>query len=104
MAGWATRREGPDALPGFIFQAMLARRRAFERTGDLDVSMRWAEDTDWFLRAHDLGVAHLRTDDIYVRRFIHDRNLSSQVAESQRMLVRAVRASLKRRSLVGGPR
>lgn len=97
MAPWAIRKEGPDALPGFVFQAMLARRAAFDKIGMLDEAMRWAEDTDWFLRAHDLGLAMKKSDEVYVRRMVHDKNLSGRVADSQRMLVRAVRASLMRR-------
>ncbi|MCA9518520.1 MAG: glycosyltransferase family 2 protein [Myxococcales bacterium] len=101
MPAWAVRKEGPDALPGFIFQAMLARRRAFEKIGDLDETMRWAEDTDWFLRAFDLGLVMRKLDTVLVHRFVHDRNLSGEVAQSQRMLVRAVRASLLRKKQKG---
>lgn len=106
LAAWAVRKEGPDALPGFVFQAMLARRRAFDRIGVLDEAMRWAEDTDWFLRAHDLGLRLHKVDDIMVLRHIHDRNLSGRVADSQRMLVRAVYMSHQRRKkrlAEGGP-
>lgn len=101
MPAWAVRKEGPSALPGFIFQAMLARRRAFTKIGELDEAMRWAEDTDWFLRAFDLGLAMRKLDTVLVHRYVHDRNLSGQVGESQRMLVRAVRASLLRKKQKG---
>jgi len=97
LADWAIRKDGREALAGYIFQAMLARRSAFDRVGLLDPDMRWAEDTDWFLRALDLGVAHRRTDEVLVTRFVHDKNLTSDVAMSQRYLVRAVRASMQRR-------
>lgn len=101
LAAWATRHGRDEALAGFIFQAMLARRTAFERVGLLDVEMRWSEDTDWFLRALDLGLPHRRTDDVFVTRYVHDQNLTSDVAMSQRYLVRAVRASVLRKRARG---
>lgn len=106
LAAWATRpalRGGEnEALAGYIFQAMLARRPVFEHVGLLDVEMRWSEDTDWFLRALDLGVPHHRTDEVFVTRFVHDKNLTGDVAMSQRYLVRAVRASVLRKRARGG--
>jgi len=107
LAAWATRPAaragGDEALAGFIFQAMLARRTAFERVGLLDVEMRWSEDTDWFLRALDLGVPHHRSAEVLVTRFVHDKNLTADVAMSQRFLVRAVRASVLRKRSKGSP-
>ncbi len=104
LAAWATRppsRGGDEALAGYIFQAMLARRSAFLQVGLLDPEMRWSEDTDWFLRALDLEVPHLRTDEVFVTRYVHDKNLTGDVAMSQRYLVRAVRASMQRRRFAG---
>lgn len=97
LAAWAVREHPGEAMPGFIFQAMLAHRRAFDRIGLLDEHMRWAEDTDWFLRARDEGLAMLRTQVVGVHRFVHDTNLTAQVRESQRGLVRAIHASMQRR-------
>lgn len=100
LPAWARRtREprAPEALPGFIFQAMLARRRAFDRVGLLDASMRWAEDTDWFLRARDAGLVTVQLEAVFVHRMIHDKNLSADVVQSHRGLVRAVHASVLRK-------
>ncbi len=105
MARWAFRddpRAASAASPsggmtGFIFQALLARRRAFDAIGVLDESMRWAEDSDWFLRAHDAGLAAQRLEFIGVTRYVHDRNLTGNVAQSHKGLVRAIHASVVRR-------
>lgn len=97
MPGWAFRENQADGMPGFIFQALLARRRAFDTIGVLDESMRWAEDTDWFLRAHDAGLAAQRLDFVGVTRFVHDSNLTGNVAQSHKGLVRALHASVVRR-------
>ncbi len=97
MPGWAFRENQAEGMPGFIFQALLARRGAFEKIGVLDESMRWAEDTDWFLRAHDAGLAAQRLDFVGVTRFVHDSNLTGNVAQSHKGLVRALHASVVRR-------
>ena len=100
LPAWARRTRdprAPEALPGFIFQAMLARREALTRVGLLDASMRWAEDTDWFLRARDAGLVIVQLETVFVHRMIHDKNLSADVVQSHRGLVRAVHASVLRK-------
>lgn len=94
---WARPDRARQPLPGFIFQAMLARRPVFDRVGPLDPAMSPADDTDWFLRAHDLGVAMRQLPEVLVRRYLHDRNLSADVVRAQKALVRAVHASVRRR-------
>ena len=63
--------------PGVLNRvASLFRRRAFERVGLFDPELRFAEDADWFYRAHEVGCPILRLPDVtlHVRR--HDRNMT----------------------------
>jgi len=70
-------RLGADrALPGYVLQTMLARRSAFEKIGVLNPALRFGEDTDWFIRARDAGIAlELMPDALLFRRF-HSSNLT----------------------------
>jgi glycosyltransferase involved in cell wall biosynthesis len=54
--------------PHFIFLlgCGLYRRRVFDRVGVLDESMRYSEDTDWFYRCREAGLAYLEQPDVTV--------------------------------------
>lgn len=65
-----------NVLPGYVMQTMLARRQAFEKVGPLNPALRYGEDTDWFIRARDAGLAiELMPDVLLLRRF-HANNLT----------------------------
>ncbi len=63
-------------LPGYTMQALLARRSVFDRVGWFDDSLRAVDDTDWFLRAFEVGVILEMLPDVLVHRRLHDKNLS----------------------------
>jgi len=86
-----------SALPGYVTQAMMARRRVFETVGPFDEKLRVGEDTDWFLRASDCGAVLEVLPDVLVRRRFHEGNLSRQRAAIRDHLVDAVARSLRRR-------
>src|SRR5208283_1298567 len=57
--------EGADRiLSGIYIGAAVYRRRAFERVGLYDESMRYGEDHDWFLRAREAGLKMLVLADV----------------------------------------
>lgn len=85
------------ALPGYVPQTMLARRDVFARVGPFDERLRIGEDTDWFLRATDLGTVMELLPEVLVRRRLHRTNLSRSDAELQNNLADAVWRSLQRR-------
>lgn len=74
-AAWAWVGDAAESFP-FSIPAGLFRRRAFERVGLFDEQLRCAEDTDWFLRAAELGVGVGRIDrtTLLVRR--HETNMT----------------------------
>ena len=49
-------RQLPKLFRGVVMQAVLARRRVFDRIGSFDPSRRFCEDTDWYLRAAEAQV------------------------------------------------
>ena len=83
-------------LPGYATQALLARRSVFDRVGCFDDSLRAVDDTDWFLRAFEVGVILEMLSDVLVRRRLHDKNLS-RGALAYESLLDVIKNSLDRR-------
>lgn len=81
---------GPQ--PGQVFGTMLAyRRRAWDSVGGLDETLRLCDDTDWFVRARDLGIAHRMVPDVLLRRRVHGANASQGTAQSVPEMFRILR-------------
>ena len=79
---WGERFRNDKVAPGYVLQAMLARRSVFEKYGMLDPALRFGEDTEWFMRARDAGIAlELMADVLLLRRF-HSNNLIRSRANS----------------------
>jgi len=70
-------------VPGYVCQALLARRRVFDLVGHFDESLRVGEDTDWFVRVQGAGVKKEVLPDTLVQRRIHGRNISFEIHHSQ---------------------
>ena len=85
------------AVPGFLMEALVARRAAFERVGPFDASFSTAEDTDWFARARDLGVEIELIPEVLVEKRVHGTNSSLNDPLGQRNRLRAIRASITRK-------
>lgn len=87
-------------LPGYAMQALLARRSVFDRVGVFNTALRVVDDTDWFLRAIELGVVVEILPDVLVQRRLHQRNIT-RTATAQEELMHLLKHSLdkKRRSL-----
>jgi glycosyltransferase involved in cell wall biosynthesis len=85
-------------LPGYVPQALLARRALFETVGSFNVALRHADATDWLLRAVDQGAVIELLPDVLVYRRIHQTNLSRRMASASREeYVQLVKATLDRR-------
>jgi hypothetical protein len=69
------------AFPSYI-GAALYRREVFEKIGQFDDAMRFAEDTDWYIRLQQSGLKYERLDEVtlYVRR--HGRNMTLAVSNA----------------------
>lgn len=82
--------KGPQ--PGELFGTLLAwRHRAWNAVGDLDENLRLGDDTDWFVRARDLGIAHLMVPDVLLRRRVHTSNASRDTRQSTSELLSILR-------------
>jgi len=89
-------RAGP--IPGYGPTAMLARRRAFIKTGPFDEGLRFGDGPEWFIRAQERGLRIELLPDVLVYHRMHRNNLSRRCkVASREEFLRIVKASLDRR-------
>jgi glycosyltransferase involved in cell wall biosynthesis len=91
----------PDAAPGYVPGAMLARRDVFERIGVFDVSFRLGDFVEWYMRCRERGIREAGTDEIVLMRRHHPGNYTRRHRDQYRDYARAVHAGLKRRRSSG---
>ena len=91
-------------VPGFIMEALVARKSLFDTMGRFDPGFAVGEDTDWFARAKDAGIVSAVLPQVLVRKRVHGANTSLNVKGVDRLLLRAMRNSVHRkRSTCGTP-
>lgn len=71
-------------LPGYVPQALLAKRAVFDTVGHFDPALRHADSTDWFVRAMEQGAVTELMPDVLVFRRLHGFNLSRRMASASR--------------------
>lgn len=97
-----TQEDAATPLHLFLIGAALFRRSAFERIGVFDVSKRYADDLDWFLRARESALQfHLMPRLALIKR-CHADNLTRGKSIADMGLAAVIRASLARRRKMGG--
>jgi glycosyltransferase involved in cell wall biosynthesis len=95
--------EGPEnTITHVHLGSGLYRRRAFERIGGFDESIRFCEDVDWFLRAREtgLGMRILRATTLLYR--LHDGNMTRDRESPDRLLTHVLKRSMDRRRIGKG--
>jgi glycosyltransferase involved in cell wall biosynthesis len=91
-------------IAGILPGTLVVRRSAFDRIGPFLESEPVSSDSDWFMRARDLGVRSRLLDDVLLERRIHAANQSANVRAAHLQLLRSVRRSLGRRLDGAAPR
>jgi glycosyltransferase involved in cell wall biosynthesis len=95
--------EGPEnTITHVHLGSGLYHRRAFERIGTFDESIRFCEDVDWFLRARENGLAMriLRATTLLYR--LHDQNMTRDRESPDRLLTHVLKRSMDRRRIGEG--
>jgi glycosyltransferase involved in cell wall biosynthesis len=87
----------------FHLGAGLFRRRAFERVGAFDESLRQGEDVDWFLRAREAGLNIAIVSEVVQLYRVHGDNMTHNQADRDRYFLAAMKKSLDRRRRDGRP-
>jgi glycosyltransferase involved in cell wall biosynthesis len=88
------------SLPGYLPGTVMVRKSSFAKIGFFDEHLvSGTDDVDWFFRAKDQGFKSTAlTDDLLYKR-VHGNNLSQQVAQHHRELLRVVAASIARQKI-----
>lgn len=96
---WGERFRDDNVSPGYVLQTMLARRSVFEKYGMLDPALRFGEDTEWFMRARDAGIALELMADVLLSRRFHSNNLTRSRPNSvlKNGILDMIQGSLNRR-------
>ena len=100
----ASRRFRNDGQPIIMTNlgSAVFRVTAFARIGGFEESLRSAEDTDWVLRALEVGVRLTVINCVTLIYRHHDRNVTRDLARLQLSQLRTVQRSLARRRAPGG--
>ena len=85
------------SVPGMIMEALVARRDAFDRVGLFDPAFSVSNDTDWFARARDHGVAIGMLPEALVIKRVHTTNTTLKAEGFSQQLLDVVRASVARK-------
>jgi len=85
------------ARPGWIMEALLARRQVFVRVGGFDPAFAVSEDSDWFARAIDGGAQLVVLPEMLVRKRVYGGNATLSSAQTNPLLLKALRSSIQRK-------
>jgi glycosyltransferase involved in cell wall biosynthesis len=100
LPGWIDPRSMGRPQHGFGTNSLTLKRATFEQVGPFDPAKTPRDDSDWFLRALDGGVAYRHLPGVLVRRRIHDSNLTGVfrgTPHDTALMARMLHASLQRR-------
>jgi glycosyltransferase involved in cell wall biosynthesis len=82
--------------------AMLIRRSAYDRVGPFSTALRVGEMIDWAARLDDLPITVVNVEALVLRRRIHGANTVLRRKSEATDYLRALQASIRRRSAAGG--
>jgi glycosyltransferase involved in cell wall biosynthesis len=85
-----------SAMPGYIPSCVLARRDAFARVGELDVTLDNGAWIDWCARARAAGLREVLLDGLFVRRRVHGTNNWAAQSEAGSGYLQALRSWVHR--------
>jgi glycosyltransferase involved in cell wall biosynthesis len=85
-------------LPGYATTTLLARRALFETVGMFDTNLWFADATDWFIRAADVGAVMEIVPEVLTYHRMHHTNLTRRRSDASRAeFLHVVMGSLRRR-------
>jgi glycosyltransferase involved in cell wall biosynthesis len=88
-------------LPGYVTGTLLTRRDFFDAVGHFNISIKHADDTEWFLRANERRAVMKLLPDVLLYRRLHYTNFSRVKASNSRdQYLCVVKTALDRRRLL----
>jgi glycosyltransferase involved in cell wall biosynthesis len=94
---WLKRSFLESPRPGYLPSALLARRSAFQITGDFDTAYSLSSDADWFFKARHGGIRVGLIEEVVIHRRIHGDNVSARFRGMQQELLAVIKSSLDKR-------
>lgn len=95
--GWIRKDYKKNELTGYIPSTLVARKRDFKKIGYFDETLRLGEDSDWFLRARDLGFRMEIIHENLLMKRVHDANLTANTSNSNANLIKVIKNSMMRK-------
>ncbi len=86
-----------EPFVAFLIGAALYRRRVFDKVGLFDETLRFSEDTDWFLQTRERGIELLRLQETTLIYYLHGANMTNGKTFKELDVVYALKRSLDRR-------
>ncbi|HQH28192.1 MAG TPA: glycosyltransferase family A protein [Oligoflexia bacterium] len=90
-----TRPELLAPRMGFV-SSMIVKRSVFDRIGLFNEAYRIGEDLEWLVRVQKAMVCSAVVTDVLIKRRLHDKNLSSDVARGHEALFKILREARTR--------
>jgi glycosyltransferase involved in cell wall biosynthesis len=91
---WIRKEYEENEMTGYIPSALVVRREAFDQIGSFNETFKTGEDSEWFLRARDLGFKMAVIPENLLLKRIHGNNLTSNAATIKINLMKAVKSSI----------
>jgi len=86
-----------DPFCALLLSAGVFRKSVFEKVGLFDETLYYGEDTDWFMRAREMGVSMAIVEDVTLFYRRHESNMTLDSTARNRYFIRALKKSLDRR-------
>ena len=86
-----------EPFVAFLIGAALYRKRVFDKVGLFDESLRFSEDTDWFLQTREKNIEMLRIPETTIFYHLHGENMTNGKTFKELDVVYALKRSLDRR-------
>ncbi|MEA3446546.1 MAG: glycosyltransferase family A protein [Bacteroidota bacterium] len=86
-------------MPGYSVGAMLIQKETFLRVGFFNEKLELGEFIDWFSRAKDMGLNFTVSEDIVLKRRIHNSNMGVYKRDKLKDYTTVLRAALARKRM-----
>jgi glycosyltransferase involved in cell wall biosynthesis len=90
-----------DPFCALLVGAGVFRKSVFDKVGFFDEALYYGEDTDWFMRAREIGVSMIILPEVTLFYRRHELNMTLDSATTDRYFIKALKKSLDRRRQAG---
>ena len=88
--------EHTKVLPGYSSITMLIRKKAYQKVGAFNTTIKFGDFIEWFSRAKDLGLNVGMHADVLAYRRVHKQNMGNDHEEAKKGYMDIIKARLKK--------